>query len=207
MMSILAGPTRSRSGSPSRRVILRSECAAPVGLRLAWPASVSGYCLAVDGVKTPLSSISPTTSLRAANCPCRWPSPTGSPSYQRTVASAPFPTVSPVRLSPNRTGGRTTASGRRSPRTSSTPRRTPRGGGSRGGQRRSVEGEPGGTGLRLDDRRRSILIGEVAVDGVCLEAIGQPDSSCFAHFESVSSLPNGVSAVIRCFSFRFAAPQ
>jgi len=36
-----------------------------------------------------------------------------------------------------------------------------------------VEGEPGGAGLRLDDRRRSILIGEVAVDGVCLEAIGQ----------------------------------
>ena len=39
--------------------------------------------------------VSPTTSLRAANCPWRWPSPTGSPSYQRTVASAPFPTVSP----------------------------------------------------------------------------------------------------------------
>jgi len=71
-----------------------------------------------------------------------------------------------------------------------------------------VEGEPGGTGLRLDDRRRSILIGEVAVDGVCLEGpSANSDSSCFAHFESVSSLPNGVSAVIRCFSFRFAAPQ
>ena len=26
--------------------------------------------------------MSPTTSLRAANWPCRWPSPTGSPSYQ-----------------------------------------------------------------------------------------------------------------------------
>jgi len=35
-----------------------------------------------------------------------------------------------------------------------------------------VEGKPGGTGLRLDDRRRSILVGEVAVDGVCLKAIG-----------------------------------
>jgi hypothetical protein len=36
-----------------------------------------------------------------------------------------------------------------------------------------VEGEPGGAGLRLDDRRRSILASEVAVDGFCLEAIGQ----------------------------------
>jgi hypothetical protein len=36
-----------------------------------------------------------------------------------------------------------------------------------------VEGEPGGAGLRLDDRRRSVLAGEVAVDGICLEAIGQ----------------------------------
>jgi hypothetical protein len=36
-----------------------------------------------------------------------------------------------------------------------------------------VEGEPGGAGLRLDDRRRSILATEVAVDGICLEAIGK----------------------------------
>jgi hypothetical protein len=36
-----------------------------------------------------------------------------------------------------------------------------------------VEGEPGGAGLRFDDRRRSILAGEVAVDRICLEAIGQ----------------------------------
>jgi len=36
-----------------------------------------------------------------------------------------------------------------------------------------VQGEPGSAGLRLDDRRRSILVGEVAVDGICLEAIGQ----------------------------------
>jgi hypothetical protein len=35
-----------------------------------------------------------------------------------------------------------------------------------------VEGEPGGARLRLDDRRQSILVGEVAVDGFCLEAIG-----------------------------------
>jgi len=36
-----------------------------------------------------------------------------------------------------------------------------------------VEGKPGGTGLRLDDRRRSILVGAVAaVGGVCLKAIG-----------------------------------
>ena len=31
--------------------------------------------------------------------------------------------------------------------------------------------------------------------------------SCFAHVESVSSPPNGVSAEIRCLSVRFAAPQ
>ena len=36
-----------------------------------------------------------------------------------------------------------------------------------------VEGEPGGAGFRLDDRRRSILAGQVSVDGICLEAIGQ----------------------------------
>ena len=36
-----------------------------------------------------------------------------------------------------------------------------------------VEGEPGSAGLRLDDRRRPILAGEVAVDRICLEAIGK----------------------------------
>jgi len=36
-----------------------------------------------------------------------------------------------------------------------------------------VERESSGAGLRLDDGRRSILAGEVAVDGICLEAIGQ----------------------------------
>jgi hypothetical protein len=36
-----------------------------------------------------------------------------------------------------------------------------------------VEGEPGGAGFRLDDRRRSILASQIAVDGVCLEAIGK----------------------------------
>ena len=36
-----------------------------------------------------------------------------------------------------------------------------------------VEREPGGAGLRLDDRRRAILAGQVAVDRFCLEAIGQ----------------------------------
>ena len=36
-----------------------------------------------------------------------------------------------------------------------------------------VEGEPGGAGLRFDDRRRSILASELAVDRICLEAIGQ----------------------------------
>ena len=36
-----------------------------------------------------------------------------------------------------------------------------------------VEREVGGAGLRLVDGRRSVLAGQVAVDGVCLEAIGQ----------------------------------
>ena len=36
-----------------------------------------------------------------------------------------------------------------------------------------VEAEPCGAGLRLDDRRRSILAGEIAVDGFCLEAVGK----------------------------------
>jgi hypothetical protein len=36
-----------------------------------------------------------------------------------------------------------------------------------------VEGESGGARLRLDDRRRSVFAGEVAVDGFCLEAIGK----------------------------------
>ena len=36
-----------------------------------------------------------------------------------------------------------------------------------------VEREAGRTRLRLDDRRRSILVSEVAVDGICLEAIGK----------------------------------
>ena len=36
-----------------------------------------------------------------------------------------------------------------------------------------VEGEAGGAGLRFDDRRRAVFAGEVAVDGFCLEAIGQ----------------------------------
>ena len=36
-----------------------------------------------------------------------------------------------------------------------------------------LEGEVGGAGLRLDDRRRAVFAGEVAVDRICLEAIGQ----------------------------------
>ena len=36
-----------------------------------------------------------------------------------------------------------------------------------------VEREACGTGFRLDDRRRSILAGQVAVDGICPEAVGQ----------------------------------
>jgi len=92
---------------------------------------------------------------------------------QRTVASAPFPTVSPVRLSPTRTAPE--------------PER-PIGGHLE--RRRHyeerlvmevvemvsdylVEWKPGGAGLRLDDRRRSILVGEVAVDRIYLETIGQ----------------------------------
>ena len=34
-----------------------------------------------------------------------------------------------------------------------------------------VEGETGGPGLRLDNRRRPVLVGEVAVDRIRLEAI------------------------------------
>lgn len=70
-----------------------------------------------------------------------------------------------------------------------------------------VEGEPGGAGLRLDDRRRSILSGEVAVDGFCLRPSASSASRGFAYLESVSSPPNGDSAEIRCLIFRFAAPQ
>jgi len=71
-----------------------------------------------------------------------------------------------------------------------------------------VEGEPGGTGLRLDDRRRSILIGEVAVDGVCLEAIGQLRQQLFRPLRvGIFATERCFLAVIRCFSFRFAAPQ
>ena len=36
-----------------------------------------------------------------------------------------------------------------------------------------VEGEAGGAGFRLDNRRRPALVDQVAVDGVCLEAIDQ----------------------------------
>jgi len=36
-----------------------------------------------------------------------------------------------------------------------------------------LEGEAGGAGLRLDNRRRAVFAGEVAVDGFCLEAISQ----------------------------------
>ena len=35
------------------------------------------------------------------------------------------------------------------------------------------EGEVGGVRLRLDDRRWAVFAGEVAVDGICLEALGQ----------------------------------
>ncbi len=42
-----------------------------------------------------------------------------------------------------------------------------------------VEDEPGGAGLRFDDRRRSILAGEVAVDRICLKAIGQFSQQLF----------------------------
>ena len=57
-----------------------------------FPIHSPSFCLrywrAVDWVNTPLLTISPTTSFSARNCPFRWPSPTGLPSYQRTVASA-----------------------------------------------------------------------------------------------------------------------
>ena len=56
-----------------------------------------------------------------------------------------------------------------------------------------VEGEPGGTGLRLDDRRRTILAGEVAVDAICFEAIGQFRQQLFR------PLRVGVVATERCF--------
>jgi hypothetical protein len=51
-----------------------------------------------------------------------------------------------------------------------------------------VEGEPGGAGFWLDDRRRSVLVSEVAVDGFCLEAIGQFRQQLFR--------PLGVGVVI-----------
>jgi len=70
-----------------------------------------------------------------------------------------------------------------------------------------VEWKPGGAGLRLDDRRRSILVGEVAVDRIYLETIGQLRQQLFRPLESVSSPPNGDSAEIRRLSLRFAAPQ
>ena len=42
-----------------------------------------------------------------------------------------------------------------------------------------LEGEVGGVGLRLDDRRWPVFAGEVAVDGICLEAIGQFSQQLF----------------------------
>jgi hypothetical protein len=39
--------------------------------------------------------------------------------------------------------------------------------------------EAGGAGLRLDDRRRSVFAGEIAVDRICLEAISQFSQQLF----------------------------
>jgi hypothetical protein len=105
--------------------------------------------------------MSPTTSLRAANCPCRWPSPTGWPSCQRTVASAPFPTVAVLdrlrvvqQAEPQRPVG------------GHLERR-------RHDEKRLVveivevigddivEREPGGAGRRLDNCRRPVRIGQI----------------------------------------------
>ena len=69
-----------------------------------------------------------------------------------------------------------------------------------------VECEPGGAGLRLDDRRRAVFAGEVAVDRICLEAIGKLCEELFRPL-GVGVVATERASTVIWYLNRFAAPQ